>query len=581
MKLHFFDKGTGACVKVIVLSHDPKPGDMPGEIVKAFPDWHRLNLFVVAVSPDATSSGFSIIREDDSICIVPERKESHLFASGWEDALHAAYCERQKGRQQSYALRGLECGGIARRESLALAAPHQTVDISVVVTCANYEEFLEECVESFCLSQAKPGEMVIVHDGCEENQFDFSHCPFPVAQDRIESGDASEVRNHGAKIAKGEYLLFMDADDKVAENFLGYLRKGFVDPRIAIAYPTVILFGNQEGERPAQQFDRDILFERNFIPVASLVSTLMFWEVGGFRTGLRTLRDWDLWQRLAKKHYIGIPCPNAQLHYRRHGRNLSTQTNDDDYHAVFSNADIAIVTAFDDKLYCLDEHIEAICDCEYDHEKLHLFLIDNSKKASVRKKLLGWLPKLHKCFASVSISRRDDLDALPRSGADRYSRQVSARMVELYRNVPHEMDCEFVWVCENDVIPEPKTLARLMRAMDKGVGAVSANVNAKPRDGESKSPGPQAWRYVSRAPVQVDFDNRIVVEGEDPIEIGTSAFSSVLIRVSAWRKAPVRCGDSVYAFDGTFGSDLHRQGYRYLFHPLAKCRHMIGKGEYV
>ncbi|MGI5828373.1 MAG: glycosyltransferase, partial [Patescibacteria group bacterium] len=41
------------------------------------------------------------------------------------------------------------------------------IDLSILITCYNKEEFLDECIHSIFEQTVKPKEVVLVHDGCE------------------------------------------------------------------------------------------------------------------------------------------------------------------------------------------------------------------------------------------------------------------------------------------------------------------------------------------------------------------------------------------------------------------------------
>lgn len=86
---------------------------------------------------------------------------------------------------------------------------------SIVIACHNHEEFVREAIES-ALSQKLPSkEIIVVDDGSQDgtanvikaygNSIAFSILP--------ENRGAAAARNHGASMAVGEYLVFLDGDD--------------------------------------------------------------------------------------------------------------------------------------------------------------------------------------------------------------------------------------------------------------------------------------------------------------------------------------------------------------------------------
>lgn len=86
---------------------------------------------------------------------------------------------------------------------------------SVVIACHNHEAFVREAVESV-LSQGFPGcEVIAVDDGSRDRTPEvlstfgasITFARFPVNR------GAGAARNHGASLAKGKYLVFLDGDD--------------------------------------------------------------------------------------------------------------------------------------------------------------------------------------------------------------------------------------------------------------------------------------------------------------------------------------------------------------------------------
>lgn len=94
--------------------------------------------------------------------------------------------------------------------------------LSVVIACYNHEGFIREAVES-ALSQEFPcKEVIVVDDGSRDGTPDvlstfgaaITFARFPVNR------GAGAARNHGASLAKGKYLVFLDGDDALLPHTL-------------------------------------------------------------------------------------------------------------------------------------------------------------------------------------------------------------------------------------------------------------------------------------------------------------------------------------------------------------------------
>lgn len=107
--------------------------------------------------------------------------------------------------------------------------------VSVIVPAYNAQATIAKVIQSICaLKFDKPYEVIVVDDGSTDTTasiiktFDrVKYCY------QINAGPAS-ARNHGARIARGEYLAFTDSDCLVHEDWLTELLKCFDDKNIGV-----------------------------------------------------------------------------------------------------------------------------------------------------------------------------------------------------------------------------------------------------------------------------------------------------------------------------------------------------------
>ncbi len=89
------------------------------------------------------------------------------------------------------------------------------LQFSIVIACYNQEGFIRETVES-ALSQAHPRkEIIVVDDNSQDGTADILKTfgdSIIFARHPTNRG-AAAARNHGASLASGEYLVFLDGDD--------------------------------------------------------------------------------------------------------------------------------------------------------------------------------------------------------------------------------------------------------------------------------------------------------------------------------------------------------------------------------
>ena len=94
---------------------------------------------------------------------------------------------------------------------------------SVIIPVYNAEETIHRCVDSLLNQNYPDMEIILVNDGSKDRSGEI--CKEYAAQyDAIvyiekSNGGVSSARNTGLDIAKGKYVLFVDSDDYVSENY--------------------------------------------------------------------------------------------------------------------------------------------------------------------------------------------------------------------------------------------------------------------------------------------------------------------------------------------------------------------------
>lgn len=96
--------------------------------------------------------------------------------------------------------------------------------ISVIIPAYNEEKCIARCISSIKKQTYPAYEIIVVCDGCTDNTYKISRKmrskPF-----NIKHLGVSKARNYGAKKAKGNVLVFLDADSVMAKNLLFEVNK--------------------------------------------------------------------------------------------------------------------------------------------------------------------------------------------------------------------------------------------------------------------------------------------------------------------------------------------------------------------
>jgi len=198
--------------------------------------------------------------------------------------------------------------------------------VSIVIPCYNYGHFLQETVNSVISQTFTDFEVIIVNDGSTDNTVEVtkkiisenpSHHIYLINQKN--SGKPATARNCGISVAKGRYILCLDADDKIQPTMIEEcVRLLDNNPEISIAYTDQIYF-NEDSERNVQvlEYDFNFLLQSNFLGYCSMFRRGVWETSGGFPTDVG-YEDWDFWITCGKKGYYGKRIPKSLFCYRDH-----------------------------------------------------------------------------------------------------------------------------------------------------------------------------------------------------------------------------------------------------------------------
>lgn len=91
--------------------------------------------------------------------------------------------------------------------------------ISVIIPVYNVEDYLEECIDSVLNQTYKKTEIILINDGSTDSSHiileRYSYYSNIIILSQENSGQ-SVARNKGMKVAKGEYIYFLDSDDYIS-----------------------------------------------------------------------------------------------------------------------------------------------------------------------------------------------------------------------------------------------------------------------------------------------------------------------------------------------------------------------------
>ncbi len=183
-------------------------------------------------------------------------------------------------------------------------------EISVILPTLNEGRYIESTLKSIMNQDYKGGYEIIVADGMSKDNTVRIARKFADKVITVKQKGVSAGRNEGAKIAKGEILLFLDADTILLFNGLTEISKPFRTKKV-VGVACHVLPTSPEAKDFAlywsfnQFMKRSIKSKKPQIPgICCAYRKKAFEEVGGFNEYLDTLEDFDLSERISKEGKI-------------------------------------------------------------------------------------------------------------------------------------------------------------------------------------------------------------------------------------------------------------------------------------
>jgi glycosyltransferase involved in cell wall biosynthesis len=189
-----------------------------------------------------------------------------------------------------------------------------TISITAIIPTHKRPDLLKRSIQSILNQTKLPSEILIIDDaGCKETAevvYEFK-LDFLSYIHNEEGQGASSSRNLGARIAKGEFVAFLDDDDEwlptKLEKQSNLIKKNHLDAcfsQIQIKYEnTNISYSTKAKKR--KNYVSDILME-NYIggTISSVIRKQAFIDVGGFDLKYKAREEYDLWIKLITSNYL-------------------------------------------------------------------------------------------------------------------------------------------------------------------------------------------------------------------------------------------------------------------------------------
>ena len=195
--------------------------------------------------------------------------------------------------------------------------------ISVVVTCYNHENYIEQCLRSIFNQTYRNIELIVLDDGSTDSsnkiiQEVLTDSPFVTTFESHKNIGVVRTRNKGLNLLNGDYFLFVDSDDFLDDRCVEELYDCAINHQADIVYCDLFNFEKNEVYLKAKEFELHSLLVSNYISNCSLVKKAI--SKGTYydeKLSGKKLEDYDFFLNLIiNKGAKAVYQPNTKLNYR-------------------------------------------------------------------------------------------------------------------------------------------------------------------------------------------------------------------------------------------------------------------------
>lgn len=179
--------------------------------------------------------------------------------------------------------------------------------LSIIIPTLNEEEYLPILLSQIKKQNFSDYEIIVADAGSKDKTVEIAKsfgCTI------VKGGLPAKGRNEGAKVAKGDLLLFMDADNIfLPDGFLEKLISEFKKRNLGVASFPIYPAGNWFDKIAYFLYNSWAKISQNFLPHATnsiLIKKEIFEKVGGFDEEIKIGEDHDLARRAAKISKFGF-----------------------------------------------------------------------------------------------------------------------------------------------------------------------------------------------------------------------------------------------------------------------------------
>lgn len=200
--------------------------------------------------------------------------------------------------------------------------------VTIVIPCYNQAQYLEDAIKSALYQTHLQTEVLVVNDGSTDHTLSVA-LKYPITVITQPNRGLPGARNSGIRLARGEYIVCLDADDKLDDRYIELCLKeittntGFV--RTGLKH-----FGEEHSIlTPSLDTSKEAFLVNNQAYPPSMFPRKVWEAIGGYdETMTEGYEDWDFWARIVWAGYEVKTIQEPLFHYRKHGESMITRSRE-------------------------------------------------------------------------------------------------------------------------------------------------------------------------------------------------------------------------------------------------------------
>lgn len=193
--------------------------------------------------------------------------------------------------------------------------------VSIIIPCYNHGRFVDDAIDSITDQSFQDYEIIVVNDGSTDEYTNTVLSDYRRPKTRVihtSNNGLAGARNVGIANASGEYILPLDADDKIGRDYIGKAVELLdADPELGIVYGDAEFFGERTGKWNLPKYSFELMLAVNTIYCSGVFRKKDWEKAGGYSRNMKYgYEDWNFWLSILELGRKVHKIPKICFYYR-------------------------------------------------------------------------------------------------------------------------------------------------------------------------------------------------------------------------------------------------------------------------